>query len=118
MRENLFCQTTPLRFIKTGIKAQETSASFEAIASHLELVHGMDILYVHFDRGAVGSLGSPHVQILVPPSLKIEGVIAVVKVGELRQEVKVIFGIQFRICASSQLVYKLHLQAYCLPFLT
>jgi hypothetical protein len=49
MSEDLFCESTPFCLIKRGVEAEEAAAALEAVAGHLELVHGMHILNVHFD---------------------------------------------------------------------
>ena len=77
------------------VKAQDSPTPLETISSHLELVHRMHILDVHLDTRPIGSLGSPHIQIFVPTSFKVDGIIAIVEVREFWEEVEVVLRIQF-----------------------
>lgn len=86
MCEDLLRKLSPLRFIKRLVEAEDSPASFEAVPSHLQFIHRMDVLNVQFDAGSIWCLRSPHVQIFVSPCLKVECVIAVVEVCYLRQE--------------------------------
>lgn len=78
MREQLLCQTSPLGIIEALVKAQQPTAPLEAIPRHLQLVHRMHILDVQLDARSVRRLRGPHVQVLVPPRLKVKRVIAIV----------------------------------------
>ena len=78
--EDLLREPAPLALVERLVEAQEPPAAFEAVAGHLELVHRVHVLHVKLDAGAVWSLGSPHVEILVPPRFEVERVVAVVEV--------------------------------------
>jgi hypothetical protein len=96
--KDLLSELAPLGVIEAAVKAQDPPAALQAIASHLELVHGMNVLNMELDRRAVWSFSSPHVEIFVPPGFEIDGVVTIVQVGELWQEVQVGFRVQFGIC--------------------
>jgi hypothetical protein len=87
MSENLFRQSTPLCFLETLVKAQDSSAPLETIPRHLQFVHRMHILHMHLYARPIRRLGRPEVQILVPPHLKVQRVITVVQICQLREEV-------------------------------
>lgn len=71
MSEHLLCQTTPLCVIKAFVKAYDATAAFEAISCHLEFIHGVDVLDVHFDTRTVWRLRRPKIKILMPTSFKV-----------------------------------------------
>ena len=83
MREDLFCEPSPFRLFKCCIEADNSSAALQTVSSHLEFVHCVDVLHVHFDTGTIRRLGSPHVQIFMSPSFEVQSVIAVVEISEL-----------------------------------
>lgn len=97
MREDLLGELPPLALIELLREAQHATAALEAVSSHFELVHGVDILHVHLDTWTIRRFGCPHVEILVATCLEVQCIVAVVKVCQLRQEVEVVFGVQFRI---------------------
>lgn len=78
MCEDLLCQPTPLRLVEGLVEAQQPSASLQTVAGHLQLVHCVDVLYVHLDAWAIWCLRSPHVEVLMSPRLKVYRVVAVV----------------------------------------
>lgn len=102
LSENLLGQPPPLRFVEPLIKAQNTPTTLETISSHLELIHRMHILNMHFYTGSVRRFGSPEVQIFMSSRLKIQRVIAIVQICELWDQVEVVFGVQLRICRSQK----------------
>ena len=71
MCEDLLREPAPLCLVECLVKAQQPAAALQTVAGHLELVHGMDILDVQFDRRSIRRLGRPHIQILVPPSFEV-----------------------------------------------
>ncbi len=97
MCEDLLGELPPLALIELLREVQDTTAALEAVASHFKFVHGVDVLDVHLDARTVRRLRCPYVEILVATCLKVEGVVAVVQVCELGQEIEVVFGVQFRI---------------------
>ena len=97
MREQLFCQPSPLCLIKSLVKRQQPSASLQAVSSHFQLVHRVDILYVHLDTWAIRCLRGPHVEVFMSPCLEIYRVVAVVQVGEFGQEIEMVFRVQLRV---------------------
>ena len=71
MCENLLCQPAPLTLVERLVKAEDTAASLEAVPRHLQLVHGVYILYVHLDTRSIWCLRGPEVEIFVSPSFKV-----------------------------------------------
>lgn len=61
VRENLLGQLSPFCLVKRFVEAEQPPTSLQAISGHLELVHCVHVLDVHFDTWAVGCLRSPHV---------------------------------------------------------
>ena len=76
MREQLLRQSSPFCLLEHGIEAQDPPTAFETVPGHLELVHRVHVLYVQLDARPVRRLGRPEVQVLVPPRLKVERVVA------------------------------------------
>ena len=60
----------------------------------------MHVLTVHFDRGAVGGLGEPDVEVFAFARLEEHDVVAVVEVGELVELGELGFGVEFGIFAA------------------
>ena len=87
MREHLFRQPSPLALVKCRIETDNSPTALQAVASHLQLVHRMDVLYMHPYAGPVGTLHRPHVQIFVPSCLEEQRVIAIVQVGKFTKHV-------------------------------
>jgi hypothetical protein len=92
--EHLFRQFPPFSIVKVTVEAQNASATLETVASHLEFVHGVHILNMHLDRRPVRSFGRPHIEILMPSGLKVQSVVTIMEVSELRQEMKMRLGVQ------------------------
>ena len=84
MREQLLCELTPLGIVKGFVEAQNTSTALQAVARHFELVHGMDVLHVHFDARSVRRLRRPQIEVFMSAGLEVQGVVAIVEVGKLR----------------------------------
>lgn len=61
MREDLFRKLAPLCIIKGFVEAEDPPASFQTVPCHLQLIHRMHVLNVHFDAGPIWRLRSPHV---------------------------------------------------------
>ena len=78
MREHLLGEAGPLALVKRSIEADEPAAAPEAVPGHLELVHRVHVLDVQLEGGPVRRLRRPEVQVLVPPRLEVERVVAVV----------------------------------------
>ena len=93
MREHLLREPPPLALIKRLIKAHDPAAALQAVPRHLELVHRVHVLDVQLEARPVRRLRRPEVQILVPPRLEVERVVAVVQIRELGEEVEVIFRV-------------------------
>jgi hypothetical protein len=74
MGEHLLEKLPVLVLVPCAVKAYETAAPLQTVASHLELVHGVNVLHMALDRGAVGRTRGPHVEVLVTPSLKVHSV--------------------------------------------
>lgn len=84
--------------VKGLVKYDNGSASFEAISSHFEFVHGVGVQHVAFEGRAVGGLGQPHVEVSMAASFKEDGVVAVAQVSQLVDHVKLMFGVQLGLC--------------------
>jgi hypothetical protein len=54
----------------------------------------MYVLNMHFNTGAIWCLGGPEVEVFVSSGFKIEGVVAVVEICELGEEMEVVLGIE------------------------
>lgn len=76
MCEQLFRQSSPLRLLERRIEAQDPTTAFKTVPGHLEFVHRVHVLYVQLNARPVRCLGRPEVQVLVPPRLKVERVVA------------------------------------------
>lgn len=50
---------------------------------------------MEFDRGAVGSLGHPNIQILLLSNFKENGIVTVVEIGQFVQDVEVVLCVEF-----------------------
>ena len=99
MREQLLCELTPLGIVEGLVKAQNTPTALQAVARHFEFVHGMNILDVQLDARSIRCLRSPHVQVFMPTRFKIECVVAIMKIRELREKPEVVFGVQLGVCS-------------------
>lgn len=95
MCEDFLSQFAPLCLIESLVKGKQAAASLETIPGHLQLVHRVDILYVHLDTRPIRCFCSPHVEIFMATSFEIKGVIAVVEVGKFGEKAKVVFRIEF-----------------------
>lgn len=84
MREDLLGELPPLALIELLREAQHATAALEAVSRHFEFVHGVDILDVHLDTRTIGRFCCPHVEILMATCLKVQCIVAVVKVCQLR----------------------------------
>ena len=84
MCEHLLRELPPLALVKGFVKAQDPSAPLQTVARHFELVHGVDVLHVHFDAGAVRRLRRPQIEVFVAACLEVQGVVTIVEVCELR----------------------------------
>ena len=82
MSEHLLDKLAPLRLVKRSVKAEDAPRALQAISSHLQLVHGMDVLDVELHARAIRRFCCPHVQVFMTPGLKIQSVIAVVEICE------------------------------------
>jgi hypothetical protein len=89
MCKDLFSQLAPFSLVETTVKAKDPSTTLETVTSHLQLVHSVYVLHVHLNGRPIRSLGCPHVQVLMPSGFKIQGVVTVVEVCELGQQVQV-----------------------------
>lgn len=95
MCEDLLSQSSPFCFIESLVERKQSTTAFQTIASHLQFVHCMNILYMHLDTRTIRCLRCPHVKILMPTCFEIESIIAVVEIGKFGKKAKVIFGVQF-----------------------
>ena len=84
MREHLLRELSPLALVKRLVEAQDPSAPLETVARHFELVHGVDVLHVHFDARSVRRLRRPQVEVFMSAGLEVQGVVTIVEVGKLR----------------------------------
>jgi hypothetical protein len=71
MSENLLHKLPMLSIVESRIKTEETPATFQTVSGHFELIHGMDVLDVHFDARPIGRFGCPHVEVFMPSRFKI-----------------------------------------------
>lgn len=55
MGEHFFHKLPMLIRVKSAVKRDDPSATFEAIARHFQFVHGVYILDVHFDARSIRS---------------------------------------------------------------
>ena len=97
VRKDLLRQSAPFAILKRLVKAQQPPTALQAITRHLELVHRMHVLDVQLEARPVRRLRRPEVQVLVPPRLEVERVVAVVQVRELGEEVQVVLRVQLRV---------------------
>ena len=86
MSEHLLDKLAPLRLVKRSVKAEDAPRALQAISSHLQLVHGVDILDVELHARAVRRFCCPHIQVFMPSCLEVQSVVTVVKVSKFRQE--------------------------------
>lgn len=98
MSQHLLQKLPMLITVPTSIEANQTSTSLETVSRHLEFIHGVDVLNMALDRRTIWRAGKPEVEVLVSSSLKVECVIARMKVGQLVDQVKGGFRIQLGIC--------------------
>ena len=94
MREDLLRELPPLALVERAVKAEQAAAALEAVARHLQFVHGVNVLDVQLDAGTIWRLCRPHVQIFVPSCLEIQRIVAIVKVCQFGKEMEIIFGIE------------------------
>ena len=66
-------------FLKGGVEGEDGPRALEAVADEVELLHGVQVLQVHLDRGAVGRLAHPAVEVLALAGLEEEDIVAVVE---------------------------------------
>ena len=95
------------------VKRKYRAGAFEAVASEVEFRHGMywacmsafvhtasggkrTILEVHLDRGSIGRLAHPYIEVLPFPRLKKHYVVAIVEFRELVQLVEL--GLCIKLC--------------------
>ena len=97
MSEDLLGQSSPLCLLERCIETDYSSAALQTVASHFEFVHSMNVLHMHLDTWAIWRLGSPQIQIFMPSSLEIESIVAIVEIGELREEMQLVFGVKLRV---------------------
>ena len=97
MSKHFLRQPPPFRIVKALVEAQEAAAALQAVARHLQLVHGVNVLHMHLDARPVGCLRGPHVEVLVSPCLEVEGIVAVVEIGEFREELQLLLRVQLRV---------------------
>ena len=98
MCEQFLREPSPLRLFKRRVEADNPATTLETVPRHLELVHRVHVLHVQLDARPIRRLGRPEVQVLVPPRLKVERVVARVEVGQFGQQVQVILRVELRIC--------------------
>lgn len=103
MSEHLLHELPMLITVEGAIKGQNSTTAFQAIPCHFEFIHSVHILDMQLDAGAIGSLSRPQIQVLVPPSLEVQGIVAVMQIGEFRKKVQVVFRIKLRIYEEVQL---------------
>ena len=84
MCEHLLRELPPLALVKGFVKAQDPSAPLQTVARHFELVHGVNVLRVHFDARSVRRLRRPQIEVFMSAGLEVQGVVAIVEVGKLR----------------------------------
>ena len=93
MREHLLHQPPPLCLPKPRIKTHDAPTPLQTIPRHLQLVHRVHVLDVQLEARPVRRLRRPEVQVLVPPRLEVERVVAVVQIRELGEEVQVVLRV-------------------------
>src|SRR5882762_6483330 len=71
MCENLLRQPPPFTLIKCLVETQNTTTAFQTVTGHLQLVHGVHILYMKLNARSIGRFRSPHIKILMTPSLEV-----------------------------------------------
>ena len=84
MCEHLLRELAPLALVKGLVETQDPSAPLQTVARHFELVHGVDVLHVHFDARSVRRLRRPQIEVFVAACLEVQSVVEIVEVGELR----------------------------------
>lgn len=98
MRKYLLREAPPLALVKRLVETNDAAAALQAVPCHLELIHRVHVLDVHLETRPVRCLRRPEIQVLVPPRLEVECVVAVVQVRELGEEVQVVLRVQLRVC--------------------
>lgn len=101
MREHLLDQLPMLIRVESLIKRHDPSAPFQTVSRHFQLVHGVHILHVHLHGRPIGSLGRPHVEVFVSPRFEVDGIVAVMEIRELGEEVEMVFGIELCVYSPS-----------------
>ena len=71
MCEYFFRKLSPFRLVQTLVEADYPATALEAVASHLELVHCVDILHMHLDAWTIRRLRGPEIQIFVSSCFKV-----------------------------------------------
>lgn len=85
--------------VELGVKDDEGPGALEAVARHLHLVHGVEVEDVEADRGPVGRLCGPEVQVVVLAArLEEEGVVARREVAQLVDRREVVLVLELGLC--------------------
>lgn len=80
--------------VESGVKGQDRTGSLEAVAGEMQLLHGVQVLHVELDRGAVWRLAHPDVEILALAGLEEADVVAVVEIGKFVELVEFGFCVE------------------------
>lgn len=86
LHEHLLDEAPVRRLVERLVKHDYRSASPEAVACHLELVHGVGVEQLEADRGSVWGEGGPQVEVRMATGFEEEGRGAVGEICEFVQE--------------------------------
>lgn len=104
MGEDLLDELEVGLVVKLVIKDDDGPRALEAVARHLHLVHRVQVQDVEPDRGPVGRLGGPQVQVVVLAArLEEEGVVARAEVAQLVDRGEVVLVFELGLCACADL---------------
>jgi hypothetical protein len=117
VKEELLDQSQVRLLVKSAVEGEDGSRALEAVTGEVEFLHCMHcsllatdkivnlhlsltVLKVELDGRSVGNLAKPDIEILAFPCLKKQNVVAVVKLSQLVQFVKLGLGVELCILSA------------------
>lgn len=71
MSQELLAESLPLGSLPVSVKRNQTPTTLQAVSSHLQFIHSVNVLDVTFHTGAIGTTRDPQVEVLVTTSLEV-----------------------------------------------
>lgn len=99
MHQDLLDQLHMRTLIKQLVKHDNRTRPFEAVASHFQLIHRVNVENVEANRGTVWRFGGPQIQVVIlAASFKEQRIVAIRQLAQFVDERQVVLRVELGVC--------------------